>query len=87
MFALYQRAVQLFQISKGIALEASIRDFGGFGSNNGSASASAAGSNAGFAGSKHGSDQNVFASGSPIEDECWDIWTGHDVSGDCVAHS
>ena len=84
MFAVYQRAVQLFHIAEGTSLEASIRDFGGLGSDG---SASAADSNAGLAGSKGGSSQNVFASGSPIEDECWDIWTGHDVSGDCVAHS
>jgi hypothetical protein len=83
MFGDYKKANKLFQILRTISLEASIRihaNGSGNGANDGATKADATASN-------DDSGGQVFSSTSPTEDECWEIWTGHAASGDCVMHT
>ena len=84
MFSEYRKANKLFQIFRIISLEASIRNYanglGGNGANDGATNADATASN-------DDSGGQVLNSKSPTEDECWEIWTGHVASGDCVLHN
>jgi hypothetical protein len=83
MFSDYKKANKLFQILRTISLEASIRihanGLGGNGANDGATKADSTASD--------DSGGQVLGSNSPTEDECWEIWTGHVASGDCVMHT
>ena len=75
MFGEYSKAIKLLSIPIRISLEASIIDSRGD---------SARGDS--DADDTNATSGHSYNSNSPIEDECWEIWTGHVTSGECVVH-